>query len=84
MEKDVKLGSVGDVDAQASLAGESVKGSVALGPIKVALSAQLSNRDALDYLAKQVPGGWEHDAIIALEKVLFPDAVAAALSQPSA
>lgn len=80
MEKDVKLGSVGDVDVQAGLAEEKVQGSVALGPLKISLVAELDNRALLALVASKVPGGFSHDAVIALEKLLFPEPVAPAAS----
>lgn len=72
MEKDVKIGSVGDVDVSADLKEVKAAGSVVLGPLKVSLVAEMDDRAVLDYLASKVPGGWAHDAIVALEKVLFP------------
>lgn len=74
MEKDLPLGSVGDVDLQASKDSESAAGSVKLGPFEVELKAKLSNRALLELAASRVPGGLAHDAIVALEAALFPPA----------
>jgi len=84
MEKDIKLGTVGDVDVSAAMQSEQAKASVNVGPLKVSLVAELDNRAALDYLASKVPGGFAHDAIVALEKILFPEQPAAQPAQPSA
>lgn len=78
MEQDVKIGSVGDVKIEESAVGEKATGSVKLGPVKIYLSAELDNKDALAYLAAQVPGGFAHDGIVLLQKVLFPEAAPSA------
>jgi hypothetical protein len=77
MEKDVKIGSLGDVDVQAGLASEKAAGSVVLGPLKISLVAELDNRALLELVASKVPGGFSHEAVIALEKLLFPEQASA-------
>lgn len=77
MEKDVKLGSVGDVDLQAGLASEKAQGSIDLGPLKISLSAEIDNRKLLELVAAKAGVGLTHDAIIAIEKLMFPEQAAA-------
>jgi len=78
MEKDVKLGSVGDVDVKADLPEEKASATIAIGPFKLSLVAELDNRALLEYVASKVPGGFAHDAVVALEAALFPVAAAPA------
>lgn len=77
IDKEQKIGSIGDAKVHADIKGESAQADVLVGPIKLSLSAQIDNRALLDLVASKVPGGLAHDAVIALEKLLFPD-------QPSA
>lgn len=72
MEKDLKIGSVGDAELSAAKEGEKAQASVNVGPFKVSLVAELDNRKALEALASKLPGGMLHDAAIAMEKALFP------------
>lgn len=74
MEQDVKLGSVGDAKLSESQAGESATASVLVGPLKVSVAVELDNKALLELVASKVPGGLAHEAVVALEKVLFPSA----------
>lgn len=74
MEQDIKVGAAGSVHAKEEIAGESLKGSLPVGPLSVAIEIEIDNAKLLALVASKVPGGLAHDAVIALQKALFPSA----------
>lgn len=72
MEQDVKVGAAGDVKIDENLVGESLKGSIPLGPMVVSLDVEVDNAKLLAYLAAKVPGGMLHQGIVLLQQDLFP------------
>lgn len=86
MEQTQKVGSVGSVTESESLQGETLSGSVNLGPLKVTVSAEMDNAQALAYLASKLTGGMAHTAIVALQEALAAaeGAAAPAAAAPAA
>lgn len=74
MEQDVKVGAAGSVAVSEAIAGESLKGMMPIGPLKVSIDIELDNVALIDLVAKRLPGGLAHEAVIALKAELFPAA----------
>lgn len=77
MEQDIKVGAAGSVAVTEAVAGESLKGSLPIGPLKISLDVEVDNAGLLALVAAKLPGGMAHDIAVNLQKVLFPVASSA-------
>lgn len=90
MEKDIKLGSDGDVDFQLVDAHLVVKLNFkkALGSsgteVDLSLGVKQDAKLILDKLVAAVPAGWVHDALAAAERAALALAAPAAAPAPAA
>jgi len=74
MEQDLKVGASGSVAISESIAGESLKGSLPIGPLNISMDIEVDNAGLVALVASKLPGGMAHDIVVSLQKTLFPSA----------